>query len=206
LERCVCKGNDPVRFRFGNTQLEDTLIIPTSVLELHIDISALRQQPFSEKRNEELKKKMAQLIDLESNEDMSIRKQNANFYKTRNKKTSNTAPMFTTPVLKTNTNDVDYVLTKTILHNKKNPKNQFLFTEFFHSLNPIDAIDWRLADTCGRIIIICKSPLVLFTKVIVPEVNFELYKHGWSKLLNCMQIITTPFIVITIVHCEQSIF
>jgi len=189
-----------------STQLYDTYTIPTSILELHIDIYALRQQPISAKRNEQLRKNMAQLIDLESNEDMSIRKLNANFYKTKNRASSNAAHMFTTPVLKTNTNDVDYVFTKTILHNKKNPKNQFLFSEFFHDLNPIDTMDWRLSNTCGRFMIICKSPLIFFTKAMVPEVNYEHYKHGWSKLLNCMQIITTPFIIITIVHCKQSIF
>lgn len=146
---------------------------------------------------------MAILIDLENNEEMSIRKQNTGFY-THKSRASMAGSFFVTPVLKTNTNDVDYVSTRTILHNEKNLKNQFLYSEFLSALNPIDALDWKLSNNCDRFIIICKCPLVFIAKIVVPEVNFERYKHGWSKLLNCMQIITTPFIIITIVHCKRT--
>ncbi|KAM8708759.1 hypothetical protein ACLKA7_015688 [Drosophila subpalustris] len=184
-------------------QLSDLILMRRTIKKFRAEIFALRQQPISVKRNEMLRKKMAVLIDLENNEVMSIRKQNTGFY-TQKSRASSAGSFFVTPVMKTNTNDVDYVSTRTILHNEKNPKNQFLISEFFSALNPIDAMDWRLSNSCDRVIIICKSPLVLVAKLLVPEVNYERYKHGWSKLLNCMQIITTPFVVITVVYSDLA--
>lgn len=96
---------------------------------------------------------------------------------------------------------VDFEATRTILHSKRNPKNLFLWGDFLDSLNPIDAMDWKLAGPFQRAFIVIRSPMLLFVTIFVPVVDYERYKHGWSKLLNCTQIITNPFILITAIHC-----
>ncbi|KAH8371532.1 hypothetical protein KR093_007868, partial [Drosophila rubida] len=180
-------------------QVTDLVLMRITIRKLRVEIAALRRQPISPARNEMLRRKMAMLIDLESNEVMSIHKQDPYPRIVAAKRSSNVADVFGTQTKKVNRNDVDYKLTRTILHNKDNPKNQFLWDEFLEKCNPIDTLSWRLRNTCGRIIMIARAPLVIITRLIVPEVNYEINKHGWCKLLNCMQIVTTPFIIITAV-------
>jgi len=96
---------------------------------------------------------------------------------------------------------VDYEETRTILHSKSNSKNLFLWNDFLEALNPIDAMDWKLAGSFQRLFIIIRSPMLLIVTIFVPVVDYERYKHGWCKLLNCTQIITNPFILITAIHC-----
>ncbi|XP_033254573.1 mitochondrial sodium/calcium exchanger protein-like isoform X3 [Drosophila miranda] len=51
---------------------------------------------------------------------------------------------------------------------------------------------------------ILKSPLKLICTLFLPIVDYEIYRHGWCKLLNCIQIITTPLIGITLIHSIMS--
>lgn len=97
---------------------------------------------------------------------------------------------------------VDYEATRTNLHNRENPKNLMLFREFLDSLNPIDREEWQMGGKCRRAFLILRSPLVFFLLLFIPLVDYEKDKHGWSKLLNCIQIVTNPFVVITLVHCR----
>ncbi|XP_062131621.1 mitochondrial sodium/calcium exchanger protein-like isoform X2 [Drosophila sulfurigaster albostrigata] len=186
-------------------QVTDLILMRRTIRKLRTEITALRQQPISPARNEKLRKKMAILIDLESNEVMSIRKQDAHFMlHKRSSRLSSASNIFSTSGKKFERGDVDYVSTRIVLHNKNNTKNQFLWNEFFEKFNPIYGKNWGMLNRCDRIILIARAPLVIITRMIVPEVNYELYKHGWSKLLNCMQIVTTPFFVITAVTSNFS--
>ncbi|XP_044317717.1 mitochondrial sodium/calcium exchanger protein isoform X1 [Drosophila rhopaloa] len=95
---------------------------------------------------------------------------------------------------------VDYDANRTNLHNSENPKNLLLFTELIQSLNPIDGEAWQLGGRCNRIYLIVRCPLVFVLLLFIPVVDYEKDKHGWSKLLNCTQIVTNPFVFITLVH------
>ncbi|XP_002138749.2 mitochondrial sodium/calcium exchanger protein-like [Drosophila pseudoobscura] len=111
---------------------------------------------------------------------------------------------FNTPKQRIRPPVVDHIANRTIFYNVGNPKNLFLLTEFFESLNPIDEAEWKLAGWCQRILLIVKSPLTFFLILFIPVVDFEKDKHGWSKLLNCTQIITNPFLMITLVHSSAT--
>ncbi|XP_068144599.1 mitochondrial sodium/calcium exchanger protein-like [Drosophila tropicalis] len=96
--------------------------------------------------------------------------------------------------------DVDYEATSTILHNSQNPKNLFLFSEFFESILPVDIEEWKASGFFNRLFIILRAPMVFFCTIFIPVVDYHLDKHGWSKLLNCTQIITCPIVMITLTH------
>ncbi|XP_041565824.1 mitochondrial sodium/calcium exchanger protein isoform X2 [Drosophila elegans] len=109
---------------------------------------------------------------------------------------------FVTPRPAERPESVDYGANRTNLHNSENPKNLLLFTEFFQSINPIDGDAWQLSGRCNRIYLVVRCPLVFVLLLFIPVVDYEKDKHGWSKLLNCTQIVTNPFVVITLVHCS----
>lgn len=101
---------------------------------------------------------------------------------------------------------MDYEITRRIYHKKSNGKNHLLWYDFLHSLNPIDPIDWRLGSCPERLFMLIKAPMLLVVTLMVPVVDFEQNKHGWSKLLNCMQMVLNPFLLITVVNCMCCIF
>ncbi|XP_017027894.1 mitochondrial sodium/calcium exchanger protein isoform X3 [Drosophila kikkawai] len=115
------------------------------------------------------------------------------------------AGYFVTPKQRDPPETVDVEKNRTYLYNSENPKNLMLFREFLESLNPIDGEAWELGGCCQRFFLIIRSPLVLLLLVFIPVVDFEKDKHGWSKLLNCLQIVLNPFVVITLVHCSRGV-
>ncbi|XP_039226698.1 mitochondrial sodium/calcium exchanger protein isoform X3 [Drosophila yakuba] len=111
---------------------------------------------------------------------------------------------FVTPLPENRPEHIDYETNRNRLHNPENPRNLQLFTEFFQSLNPVDVEAWQLGGWCNRIYLIARCPLVFALQLFIPVVDYEKVKHGWSKLLNCTQIVTNPFVVITLVHSGVS--
>ncbi|EDW18833.2 mitochondrial sodium/calcium exchanger protein [Drosophila mojavensis] len=95
---------------------------------------------------------------------------------------------------------IDKASTRNILHNPDNPKNMFIFSEFREALWPVDREQWRLKGWCGRGILLLLAPLYLLSVIIIPNPDYTADKHGWSKLLNCIQIIISPFICTLVIH------
>lgn len=89
-----------------------------------------------------------------------------------------------------------------ILYNKTNSKNEFLISDFFENINPIEPMNWKLSGIRLRTFYLFTTPLYLLIKLAIPQIDPFLYKHSWSKLLNCLQIVISPFFVITIIHCK----
>ncbi|KAH8299370.1 hypothetical protein KR044_000729, partial [Drosophila immigrans] len=150
--------------------------------ELQREILALQQLSYSPDRYAKLQRKINALRNLRDHDTVNIRRSSV-----RSQPKSEL---------------VDFQATRTILHNASNPKNCLLWSDLLASLNPIDATDWKLAGRCERLYILIKCPMRLLVTVLVPVVDYEHYKHGWSKLLNCTQIVTNTFFVITAVHSK----
>lgn len=93
---------------------------------------------------------------------------------------------------------------RNMFYSKDNSKNRFLFADFLDVLNPIDILEWQLGGWMYHTINILCSPIILFIKLMIPQINREAPKHGWCKLLNCMQIVIVPFITIAVVHCKLN--
>ncbi|XP_017044404.1 mitochondrial sodium/calcium exchanger protein isoform X2 [Drosophila ficusphila] len=155
----------------------------------------------------ELEEKLRKLTEWEEEDDIRIH-DTTKTRMARNASNNTSDPTrsgyFTTPKPERRPEAVNYEANRTSLHNTENPKNLLLFKEFFQSLNPVDGEAWQLSGKCYRIYLIVRSPLVFVLLIFIPVVNYEKDKHGWSKLLNCTQIVTNPFVVITLVHSAVS--
>ena len=97
--------------------------------------------------------------------------------------------------------------------------NEGLFSTFAKSINPFDKKNWDDAGCIGKVLMILKvkkyfhilraplklfnvclqAPVVFFLVLIIPTVDYSEYHHGWSKLLNMLNIVTFPqlFLFIT---------
>ncbi|XP_017836366.1 putative sodium/calcium exchanger 7 isoform X2 [Drosophila busckii] len=76
--------------------------------------------------------------------------------------------------------------------------NRNLFKDFFASLTPIKGAEWRDAQMVTRFYYIARAPVVVLTALFIPLVDYDIDRRGWSKLLNCLQIIITPAVTVII--------
>ncbi|XP_073839389.1 mitochondrial sodium/calcium exchanger protein-like isoform X2 [Musca autumnalis] len=94
-----------------------------------------------------------------------------------------------------------------IPYNVDHNANYLLFQQFLETLNPIDQEEWQEGSRLKHLIIVLKAPIQFSLKLLIPIVDFELEDHGWSKLLNCMQLITLPlFILWAVVGGEYALY
>lgn len=91
---------------------------------------------------------------------------------------------------------VNLVQTRNSMYHPRNRRNKSLFMEFFKDLVPVDLDKWSERGWFRRTIEILLSPIALPCCIFIPVVDYSRKKHGWSKLLNCTQIITNPFMFI----------
>ncbi|KAH8399351.1 hypothetical protein KR215_008221 [Drosophila sulfurigaster] len=175
----------------------DLKLLRWTIKKLQREILELKRQSASVERENQLAIRITALRELMRHQHMQIR--SSSLRTSRRRTLENSLPQLKKEGL-------DYEANRSMLHNKNNPKNRLLWTDFLETLNPIDATEWRLAGRCQRFCILIQCPMRLLVTIFVPVVDYELYKHGWSKLLNCTQIVTNPFFLITAVHskCNNS--
>ncbi|KAH8285162.1 hypothetical protein KR054_005759, partial [Drosophila jambulina] len=77
--------------------------------------------------------------------------------------------------------------------------NRGLFRQFFLGLRPIKCRQWRKAEMIKRTNLLVQAPAVLLCHIFIPVVDCELKKHGWNKLLNCIQIMLNPAVSIAVI-------
>ena len=85
------------------------------------------------------------------------------------------------------------------------PRNQFLTKQLTGTLNPLDKREWYLADTAGKLIVLLTFPVTFFIRLFTPVVDYGIVNHGWSKLLNTLQIILLPLIIYC-TECKYLLF
>ncbi|XP_075145562.1 mitochondrial sodium/calcium exchanger protein-like [Haematobia irritans] len=87
--------------------------------------------------------------------------------------------------------------------NRSNGPNYLLWSQFIKSINPIDEEEWMESGQLFRIVICIKAPIIFCLRLLIPIVDFELDDHGWSKLLNSLQIILLPSFILWILFDLQ---
>ncbi|XP_001970425.3 mitochondrial sodium/calcium exchanger protein [Drosophila erecta] len=172
----------------------DLILLRYAIRKLQMEIDVLRQSPSSRIHDLALTEKIVRLNNLQQDDEIQILES-----KLYRKRTYN-AGFFVTPKPLIHHKEVDVETNRSILHSKANPKNLFLFSEFLHAINPIDSERWYLSGTCTRILHILKAPVNLMLQLVVPLVDYQKVKHGWSKMLNCLQIVLTPFVIVALVE------
>ncbi|XP_011305559.1 sodium/potassium/calcium exchanger 6, mitochondrial-like [Fopius arisanus] len=71
-----------------------------------------------------------------------------------------------------------------------------LFHEFLYDLNPINLHDWQKSSILVRSLLVLRAPAMIVLQLLVPVVNETAINHGWSKLLNSLQLCTAPIAVL----------
>lgn len=80
-----------------------------------------------------------------------------------------------------------------------------MFQQFFYSLNPIDESDWINSNNFIKVLMVFKSPIIVALRILIPIVDYELDDCGWSKLLNCIQLVLLPSILVYFI-CKNIFF
>ncbi|XP_033254572.1 mitochondrial sodium/calcium exchanger protein-like isoform X2 [Drosophila miranda] len=195
------------------------ILIFTDLIGLRLTINSLRRQideayqmSASEERNDQIGKMENTLKELEKDHRIRIH-QHGNRRRSVPWRSSSENPLkasrrislgFATSYPKGPKPEVDFEATRTVLYSRSNSRNRFLFSDFLENLMPIDLEQWEFVGYLRRLLMILKSPLKLICTLFLPIVDYEIYRHGWCKLLNCIQIITTPLIGITLIHSIMS--
>lgn len=81
-----------------------------------------------------------------------------------------------------------------------------MFQQFFYSLNPIDETDWVKGNNFMRVLMVVKSPIIVALRIFIPVVDYELDDCGWSKLLNCIQIVLSPTFILYCVSKSMNCY
>lgn len=81
-----------------------------------------------------------------------------------------------------------------------------MFQQFFYSLNPIDELDWMKGSKFFKVIMVVKSPIIVALRIFIPVVDYELEDCGWSKLLNCIQLVILPSILLYFLGKDDFLF
>ncbi|KAH8237351.1 hypothetical protein KR038_010192 [Drosophila bunnanda] len=186
---------------YATVNVIDLVIMRYSMKKLRRELEEMQGLPTPPQK--EYMAKMKKLSLLEVDDELPIHdttKYRRSWASGRHFAETTAAGYFVTPKQKDPPAPVDVEKNRKYLYNAENPKNLLLFREFLESLNPIDGEAWELGGCCQRFFLIIRSPLVFVLLVFIPVVDFEKDKHGWSKLLNCLQIVLNPFVIITLVH------
>lgn len=75
-------------------------------------------------------------------------------------------------------------------------RNANLFEQFWDSLRPFDMEEFNESNGFMKVFTLIKVPLVFLMNVLLPVVDYEEDNHGWSKLLNCIQLNTLPLFIL----------
>ncbi|XP_060654123.1 mitochondrial sodium/calcium exchanger protein-like [Drosophila nasuta] len=102
-------------------------------------------------------------------------------------------------------NTINTQATRMVDYRVANPKNELLLEGFVETIQPIEEEYWRNSGYAVRVALLILAPLVFFCKLLMPIVNLESRRHGWSKLLNCIQIVITPLFVTGVVSMRFSL-
>ncbi|XP_030388071.1 mitochondrial sodium/calcium exchanger protein-like [Scaptodrosophila lebanonensis] len=191
----------------------DLILARLTIRMLRREIAILKQYPKTVANKESLRRKQTALSELLKDEMIEINDTEANIFGSKTRRSSwgndqrssannGDKPNYSigTPKPNSRPSTIDINAKRKILHSDLNPKNLYLFQEFFESLVPVDVDEWHSSGCCGRTYLIIRAPIVFVCTIFVPVVDYELDKHGWSKLLNCTQIITNPMLLITVMH------
>ncbi|XP_034478320.1 mitochondrial sodium/calcium exchanger protein-like [Drosophila innubila] len=180
----------------------DHNLLHEAISTLYKEIDELQNQPYTPRRKDLIKEKLKKLHEFEQevrvvvhNNSIIYRYNSSNletYWRDYRKQMSNWEIQ--------NIQKMDENITRNILYNFHNPKNMFLFEEFLTALIPINIVDWKFSGWCHRIFLIILSPIALFCAIFIPIVDYRQDKHGWSKLLNCTQIITNPILCFVLVE------
>ncbi|XP_019895446.1 mitochondrial sodium/calcium exchanger protein [Musca domestica] len=77
--------------------------------------------------------------------------------------------------------------------------NENLWQQLRDSLKPFEMDEWHSSTGCQKTMLCLKTPILCTLQLFLPIVNYESERHGWSKLLNCLQVVMSPIVMFLLI-------
>ncbi|XP_036233100.1 mitochondrial sodium/calcium exchanger protein [Bactrocera oleae] len=81
-----------------------------------------------------------------------------------------------------------------------------LWQQFYLSLKPYDEIEWERSKMPMKGFIILRLPILAILKIFIPITDQGEEGHGWSRLLNCAQMVLLPSFICYATLSKYSLF
>lgn len=92
--------------------------------------------------------------------------------------------------------EMDYGLDRRMSFAPQKPGKNYLLSQFYDSLKPFDFDEFKGKGILGKAMDIFCAPVTIILAIFIPLVDLDEERNGWSKLLNCIQWVTFPLILI----------
>ncbi|XP_016957808.1 mitochondrial sodium/calcium exchanger protein isoform X1 [Drosophila biarmipes] len=149
--------------------------------------------------------KRKRLSELEKQQQGYTRDMEVEIFEKKNSDPNINKVRYTTLRMTRNTRiSVDKKHTRNVRHNRTLGKNWGLCKDFFLALRPFTCEKWRKAFMVERAIMLLQIPGVMLCSIYIPLVDYEMEKHGWNKLLNCIQVMLNPAMSIIVIKALIS--
>ncbi|XP_016929025.2 mitochondrial sodium/calcium exchanger protein isoform X1 [Drosophila suzukii] len=169
------------------------LINVTDVYLLRRTINSTANKIQSLMEKESTPKNLEKIRKLEEKYDYYSQDGQVEIYERDSKLSQQTKMRYTTLRMARNSRvSVNRGLTRIRRLDMTQPRNRGIFKDFFLALRPIKCQAWRQADILGRTLLLIRAPAVILCTLYIPLVDYEMDKHGWNKLLNCLHVIINP--------------
>ncbi|XP_030561513.1 mitochondrial sodium/calcium exchanger protein-like isoform X2 [Drosophila novamexicana] len=187
--------------------LVDRKLVGLTIIKLHREIDLILNESITLERESLLRQKITLLRELKLDQILIVRHRHneANLIPSSHSfSRTHSLNGFSTRKNSDLPPAVNLVQTRNSMYHPRNRRNKSLFMEFFKDLVPVDLDKWSERGWFRRTIEILLSPIALPCCIFIPVVDYSRKKHGWSKLLNCTQIITNPFMFIILTQAMIS--
>lgn len=78
-----------------------------------------------------------------------------------------------------------------------------LWQQLLRTLRPYDETEWKSANFLMKGFLILRAPILIMLKMLIPITDQEEEDSGWSRLLNCVQVVLLPSFI-SYVTCEWA--
>ncbi|XP_030387271.1 mitochondrial sodium/calcium exchanger protein-like isoform X3 [Scaptodrosophila lebanonensis] len=187
----------------------DLYIMRITMRMMEREIKELRSKPLTREMTRKLNELQRKYDDLNEDETIEIVERTSSIFvsgKRSQRGKSRATFTFGTPQNRGHDN-VNEEATRNVFYNLSHGKNIRLFEEFFESIKPIDCSEWRNHNMFMKAFYLAKAPVVFLCAIYIPLVDYEIDKHGWSKLLNCLHIVLNPALTLMVgggLHHHES--
>ncbi|XP_030387270.1 mitochondrial sodium/calcium exchanger protein-like isoform X2 [Scaptodrosophila lebanonensis] len=178
----------------------DLYIMRITMRMMEREIKELRSKPLTREMTRKLNELQRKYDDLNEDETIEIVERTSSIFvsgKRSQRGKSRATFTFGTPQNRGHDN-VNEEATRNVFYNLSHGKNIRLFEEFFESIKPIDCSEWRNHNMFMKAFYLAKAPVVFLCAIYIPLVDYEIDKHGWSKLLNCLHIVLNPALTLMV--------
>ncbi|XP_020713997.1 mitochondrial sodium/calcium exchanger protein-like isoform X1 [Ceratitis capitata] len=81
-----------------------------------------------------------------------------------------------------------------------------LWQQLLRTLRPYDETEWKSANFLMKGFLILRAPILIMLKMLIPITDQEEEDSGWSRLLNCVQVVLLPSFISYVTLMQYTLF